>query len=466
MTIGVLNEVMDIYNTAVAKEKQMDTNGIDRSADVRERKLEVFMAKFDNGCKIQDLKSKKMILKDRNSLRTRYLTTFRESGVDLRGRVNLRILFTVPEKDSVAFGLDYESHSNLITPAGKVLDGSTGLNGPRSLDLAVLYLIKNEKICNMWLSPDLSGVCKQPQMPLGEIQKTPEYIGFTAIVEEHLGSANPKPMFTTRFICGDHEMKGRRPTMEDKTVICDCPDGAGRDAKFIGVYDGHGGKGAAAFVAENLHINLQVSPAWRQWDVKTALKEAFKQTDKDLLETEEPSGTCAVVAVLHESRLYVAHAGDCRAVLCSGEKWEATRLTEDHKPDRPDEKARILASGGEVVDQGCWRVTSKNLNVMMATSRAIGDRAFKTGKHEDEPLIISDPEIMSRDLSSSDHFLITACDGVWDVLSDQEACDVVREQCQKNQHTGADALARQLVQAAYDRGSGDNISAAVSMCRF
>ena len=58
------------------------------------------------------------------------------------------------------------------------------------------------------------------------------------------------------------------------------------------------------------------------------LLEAFTKTDEDLLDTDEPSGSCAVVVVLHDSSLYIAHSGDCRALLCSGEKWEAVRLTE------------------------------------------------------------------------------------------------------------------------------------------
>ncbi len=37
--------------------------------------------------------------------------------------------------------------------------------------------------------------------------------------------------------------------------------------------------------------------------------------------------------------LYVAHAGDSRAVLASD--GEALRLTADHKPDRPDECVRV-----------------------------------------------------------------------------------------------------------------------------
>ena len=217
------------------------------------------------------------------------------------------------------------------------------------------------------------------------------------------------------------------------------------------------------YVGEKLHVNLQAALP-KTWDYQAALHEAILTTDKNLIATQEPSGTCAVVAVLHESVLYMAHTGDCRAVLCSGEAGRATRLTEDHKPDREDERARILSRGGEVVEAGCWRVTSRHLNVMMATSRAIGDKAFKTGKHAEGHLISSVPETSQRKLTSEDRFLITACDGVWDVLSDQEACDVISDQLKVDPHTSADALSRQLVEAAYSKGSGDNISAAISLC--
>lgn len=461
-----LSETMDIYNTPVTNGKEMDTNGIDRIADVRERKLSLFMAKFDPGCKFQDVKSKKLILKDRQSFKTRYLTTFRESGTRLTARVNSRILFVDPKNTSTAFALDYETHTNLMTPSGQMLDGSTGLNGPRNLDLAVLYHVRNDRICNVWLSPDKSGVGKHPKMSLSEIQNTEEYRSFAGVLKEHrFDSVTPRQMFTTRFVCGHHEMKGRRQTMEDKSIHCSLPDGSGREAHFVGVYDGHGGKEAAEFVGEKLHVNLQAALP-KTWDYQAALYEAFLTTDEQLIATDEPSGTCAVVAVLHESVLYLAHTGDCRAVLCSGDDWRATRLTEDHKPDREDERARIISRGGEVVEAGCWRVTSRHLNVMMATSRAIGDRAFKTGKHAEGHLISSEPETSRRNLSSDDRFLITACDGVWDVLSDQEACDVVSDQLKVDPHTSADALSRQLVEAAYSKGSGDNISAAVSLCRF
>lgn len=57
-----------------------------------------------------------------------------------------------------------------------------------------------------------------------------------------------------------------------------------------------------------------------------------------------------------------------------------------------------------------------------------------------------------------DAFLILACDGVWDVLTDQEAADVALAAgpaaCERDR-------AGQVVRAAYHKGSTDNISVVV-----
>ena len=67
------------------------------------------------------------------------------------------------------------------------------------------------------------------------------------------------------------------------------------------------------------------------------------------------SGTCAVVAFVHNRELFVAGVGDCRCVLgtVSGEgnmdeTMSAIVLSTDHKCDLPTEKARIEAKGGYV----------------------------------------------------------------------------------------------------------------------
>merc|ERR1719311_1584521 len=58
-------------------------------------------------------------------------------------------------------------------------------------------------------------------------------------------------------------------------------------------------------------------------------------------------------------RLLVVNIGDSRAVMCRGTAdgaLTAVRLSDDHKPERQDERRRIESKGGVVDMQGVWRV--------------------------------------------------------------------------------------------------------------
>jgi serine/threonine protein phosphatase PrpC len=60
--------------------------------------------------------------------------------------------------------------------------------------------------------------------------------------------------------------------------------------------------------------------------------------------------------------LFVANAGDCRAVLCRG--GAAIALSSDQNADRPDERERVLAAGGTVAFRcGNWRVGEAGIQV-------------------------------------------------------------------------------------------------------
>ena len=78
------------------------------------------------------------------------------------------------------------------------------------------------------------------------------------------------------------------------------------------------------------------------------------------------------------------------------------------------------------------------------------------------PLLSASPTISSHELTADDRFVILGCDGVWDVLSDQQACDYVREALAMPNSTPDDA-ARRLVGEAYSAGSEDNISVLVAL---
>ncbi|KAM3373607.1 hypothetical protein ACQJBY_020198 [Aegilops geniculata] len=124
-------------------------------------------------------------------------------------------------------------------------------------------------------------------------------------------------------------------------------------------------------------------------------------------------GSTAVVALLVRDRLIVANCGDSRAVLSRG--GVAVPLSQDHKPDRPDEMARIKAAGGKVMYMNGARVRG-----ILAMSRALGHRVLK-------PEVICEPEISITERCEEDDCLILASDGLWDVISNKVACDVARQ---------------------------------------
>lgn len=133
------------------------------------------------------------------------------------------------------------------------------------------------------------------------------------------------------------------------------------------------------------------------------------------------AGSTAIVAVKKEKQLFVANAGDSRGVLCRGSR--AIAMSEDHKPGMETERSRIVAAGGFLSDiAGMCRVNG-NLNL----SRAIGDLKYKANaslKAKDQ-IITAEPDIRVLDLMPEDQFFVLACDGVWDVMDNQQVVDFV-----------------------------------------
>lgn len=238
---------------------------------------------------------------------------------------------------------------------------------------------------------------------------------------------------------GIAEMQGHRPTMEDEV---DCT--INNDHAFFAVYDGHGGRYVAMFARDNLRKNCALDQATTDDAIKETLSKGFITTHNELDKAASYQiGSTATVAVIKNGQLYVANTGDSRTVLCRGEN--ALALSDDHKPDRPDERKRIEDLGGRVVFWGTWRVESQ-----LALSRALGDKCLA-------PYVIPNPEITQTTLTPADEFLILGCDGVWDVFENQEAVDLVRAELNNNDYDCQKA-AEALMNAAYEKGSTDNIS--------
>ncbi|KAL0585567.1 hypothetical protein ABG067_004708 [Albugo candida] len=239
---------------------------------------------------------------------------------------------------------------------------------------------------------------------------------------------------------GVSQMKGRRPYMEDRHIAYAMLNGD-PEQSFYGVFDGHGGAGAANYCVQALCQNIVNEPSLQKEPME-ALKKGFIQTDRDYVDLAARSnaedGSTAVVILTRGDTIYVAHAGDSRAILVNKDS-DVSVLTSDHKPNRPDEKRRIQELGGSVVFWGVWRVSG-----VLAVSRAIGDRLLK-------PLVAAEPEVKKFIRTDQDLFIVVASDGVWDTISNEEAAELV------TQYTNPQEAAKSLMEEAYKRGSMDNI---------
>merc|ERR1712232_666221 len=89
---------------------------------------------------------------------------------------------------------------------------------------------------------------------------------------------------------------------------------------------------------------------------------------------------------------------------------------------------------------------------LLSTSRSFGDVDLKVPK----PLVIAEPELRVVDLVPEDWAILLGCDGVFDVLSDQEVADIILQE-------PGDAVkaAKLVVENAIAKSSKDNITAVV-----
>ncbi len=255
---------------------------------------------------------------------------------------------------------------------------------------------------------------------------------------------------------GVASMQGHRPTMEDRHIAMPSIED-NEIFSFYGVYDGHGGTEASNFCAEHLHTNIIEELNKGGGLISDTFIKGFEKTDEAFIKkaTDENihSGSTAVVALMNKDLLMVANLGDSRAVLCRN--GCAVPLSIDHKPKREDEEERIKAAGGYITRcDGAWRVGG-----ILALSRAIGDTHLK------RPVTLEDwvsgvPEIKKHLRSELDQFLILACDGVWDVMTDQAAVYTVKKALLEKQGDFTYA-AEELRDEAFRRRSWDNISVVV-----
>uniref|UniRef100_A0A7R9ZXK1 PPM-type phosphatase domain-containing protein n=1 Tax=Pyrodinium bahamense TaxID=73915 RepID=A0A7R9ZXK1_9DINO len=271
-------------------------------------------------------------------------------------------------------------------------------------------------------------------------------------------------------------MQGWRRTHEDAHIF-QCAGGGAEDSGFFAVLDGHGGDLAARAAAGMLEEQLLPLARRGTLEASVAAREltgAFLSVDAQLrqqLPDGDSSGTTVVAAVITRQRsgrycVQLAHAGDSRAVVRTGRELVCS---EDHKPQREDERRRIVAAGG-TVEHGSLGGAGAPLRVdgALAVSRALGDFQYKTkGMAPELCKVTAVPEVRTVANCSAGDWLLLACDGIFDVITNEELRDFVETRLQRAAPQSADggAIVVELLQLCLDRGSKDNCTAClVQLC--
>lgn len=291
------------------------------------------------------------------------------------------------------------------------------------------------------------------QVDLKPVEKIPDVTLESAVLQ-----------FVPSIRSGSFADIGPRRYMEDEHIrIDDLSSHLGpcfkfpKPSAFYGVFDGHGGPEAAAYIRKNVMRFLFEDVSFPQSSeeddvflegVESSLRKVYLMADLGLADdcsVSSSSGTTALTAIIFGRFLTVANAGDCRAVLCR--KGEAIDLSQDHRPIYASERRRVEELGG-YVDDGY-------LNGVLSVSRALGDWDMKLPRGSSSPLI-AEPEFQQMVLTEDDEFLIIGCDGIWDVMSSQDAVSLVHRGLRR--HDDPEQCARDLVVEALRLNTFDNLT--------
>jgi len=258
-----------------------------------------------------------------------------------------------------------------------------------------------------------------------------------------------------------YSLQGKRESNEDQhinIINLNSLNSKLNSINFIGVYDGHGGKLVSKFIKSELPLYFTKKTKNNIFKenniyIKKYINKVFTNVQNKLIKQHpiaaKRCGTTALNGILYKNnnnyKLWIANIGDSRAVLLN-HKNITKQLSNDHKPNDIREKKRIEKLGGHIEYDGYdWRIQNLSL------SRAFGDL-------DTSPYVTHNPETTQYTINKKDKFIIFACDGLWDVVSNTDATTFTNNLIEKK-YTGN--IAKKLAEYSYKKGSTDNITVSI-----
>lgn len=260
-----------------------------------------------------------------------------------------------------------------------------------------------------------------------------------------------------------HSKQGGRKYMEDYFSVAyqQTEDEKDLEYAFFGIFDGHGGSEAALFAKEHLMesiVRQRMFWSERDEEVLKAIKEGFVSTHHAMWKEQErwprtatglPStaGTTASIAFIRRGKIFIGHVGDSGIVLGyqppGSPKWEARRLTRDHKPENVHELSRIESCGGKVITKSgvprvVWyrphighkgpitRSTPHDEIPFLAVARSLGD-LWSYNSANNEFIVSPEPDTTVVDIDTGIfRCLIFGTDGLWNMINPALAVGIVQ----------------------------------------
>lgn len=295
-------------------------------------------------------------------------------------------------------------------------------------------------------------------------------------------TAQPRPTALTGTLAfGTSSLKGDvRPTMEDAHAHAVSANGR---FEFFGVYDGHAGTEVANALANGISgitsfhqlifDRLAHTPNLTDISIAQLLKKAVRDYDTQLRDRVD-SGSTAIAVLIDKqtSTLYFINLGDARAIVSTNQgklstltRFDSTtnrfvqqlNATADHKPYEDAEAERIRAAGHDVnigqIEGGPRYGKIVGTRGRLAVSRAFGDFWLKDNQAMTEHM--TDADIYMRRLTPDDCCILIACDGLWDVTTNEDMAQMLVDLKQRGD---AQAAADAIGNFALLRGSTDNVT--------
>lgn len=248
-----------------------------------------------------------------------------------------------------------------------------------------------------------------------------------------------------------------------------------KQLSIFGLFDGHSGSKCCDFLRDNFHLYFIKSELFPR-DIKGAINDAFTRLENDFLSKFaisqdnsllDKSGSCALVTIIVDNKVYIANVGDSRAIMSNYNGEEIVQLTEDHKPNARKEKKRIKENEGIVYKVNSFQTLYRILPGNLSVSRTIGDASSKVpflgGKLG---VVISTPDIISFTIDETKNdFIIMGSDGIFDKLNNEDLAKSIwstldySESMGRNVHEQAGICSDMAIKLAMNNKSKDNVSA-------